>query len=47
MGLVVHLLEALDGDVGVQLGGGHAGVAEEFLDYAEVGAPSSRWVAAV
>ncbi len=38
MGLAVGFLEALDGDVGVDLGGGDAGVAEEFLDAAEIGA---------
>lgn len=34
VGLVVDFLQAFDGDVGVQLGGGHAGVAEEFLYHA-------------
>lgn len=36
--MVVDLAEAAAGDVGVDLGGGEAGVAEEFLDGAEVGA---------
>lgn len=36
--MVVDSFEAFDGDVGVELGGRHAGVTEEFLDHAEVGA---------
>jgi len=38
VGLVVDLAEAAGGDVGVDLGGAEAGVAEELLDGAEVGA---------
>lgn len=38
MGLVVDSFEAFHRDVGVELGGGHAGVAEEFLDDTQVGA---------
>ena len=34
----VYLFEAIDADVGVDLGGGEGFVAEEFLDGAEVGA---------
>ncbi len=34
----VDLLEAVGGDVGVDLGGGDVGVGEEFLGDAEVGA---------
>jgi hypothetical protein len=33
----VDLLEVADGDVGVDLGGGYVGVAEEVLDVAEIG----------
>ena len=36
MGVVVDLFHAFGGDVGVDLGGGETGVAEEFLDAAEV-----------
>ena len=36
--MVVDFAEAAAGDVGVDLGGGEAGVAEELLDGAEVGA---------
>jgi hypothetical protein len=38
MGLVVDFAEAAAGEVGVDLGGGEAGVAEEFLDGAKVSA---------
>jgi hypothetical protein len=38
MRLVVDFAEAAAGEVGVDLGGGEAGVAEEFLDGAQVGA---------
>ena len=38
MGLVVDFAEVAPRDVGVDLGGGEAGVAEEFLDGAQVGA---------
>ena len=38
MGLVVGFFEALGGDVGVDLGRNEVGVAEKFLDAAEVGA---------
>ena len=37
MGLVVGAFEALGGEMGVNLSGGEVGVAEEFLDAAEVG----------
>tara|TARA_B100000579_G_C22205492_1_gene564860 strand:- start:132 stop:257 length:126 start_codon:yes stop_codon:yes gene_type:complete len=37
MELVVHLAQALAGEVGVDLRGADAGVAKEFLDDAEVG----------
>ncbi len=33
----VDLLELLDADLGVNLGGGEFGVAEELLDEADVG----------
>src|SRR3989442_9190379 len=36
MGLVVGFFEAVGGDVGVDLGGDEMGVAQEFLDAAEV-----------
>lgn len=36
--LVVDFAEAAAGEVGVDLGGGEAGVAEQFLDGAQVGA---------
>jgi hypothetical protein len=36
--LVVGFFEAFSGDVGVDLGGDEVGVAEEFLDAAEIGA---------
>jgi hypothetical protein len=36
--LAVGFLQALDGNVGVDLGGGNAGVTEQGLDAAEVGA---------
>jgi len=45
VGLAVHFLKLLDPDVGVALGGREGGVPEEFLDRADVGARSSRWVA--
>ena len=35
---IVGFFEAFDGDVGVDLRGGEVGVAEEFLDAAEIGA---------
>ena len=38
MGGIVGFFEALDGDVSVDLRGGEVGVAEEFLDAAEIGA---------
>ena len=38
VGLVVGFFEAVGGDVGVDLGGDEVGVAQEFLDAAEVGA---------
>lgn len=38
MGAGVFFAEALDGDVGVDLGGGQVGVAQEFLHAPEVGA---------
>ena len=38
MGGVVGFFEAFDGDVCVDLRGGEVGVAEEFLDTAEIGA---------
>lgn len=38
VGGVVDFFHALGGDVGVDLGGAEAGVAEEGLDAAEVGA---------
>ena len=38
VGLAVGFFQALDGDVGVDLGGGDAGVAEEGLNAAEIGA---------
>ena len=38
MGRVVGFFEALNGDVGVDLRGDEVGVAEEFLDAAEIGA---------
>ena len=37
VGLGVGLHEAFGADVGVNLGGGEAGVAEQFLDAAQVG----------
>lgn len=37
MGAVIDLDEFSHGDLGVDLGGGKAGVAEELLDIAEVG----------
>ncbi len=36
MGLVVHLRQVLKVEVGVDLGGGEAGVAEQFLHRAQV-----------
>ena len=36
MELVVHLAQALAGDMGINFRGVDAGVAEEFLDYAQV-----------
>ncbi|PXX64029.1 hypothetical protein DFR70_105211 [Nocardia tenerifensis] len=38
VGLVVDFFEAFDGDMGVELSRGHAGVPQEFLDDAEIGA---------
>ena len=38
MGAGVFFAEALDGDVGVDLGGGQVGVAQKFLHAPEVGA---------
>ena len=38
MELVVHLAQALAGDVGVDLRGADAGVTKEFLDDAKIGA---------
>lgn len=38
MGFVVDGHEVFEGNLGVLLGGGEAGVAEEFLDGAEIGA---------
>ena len=40
--LLVHGVEAALVDVGVDLGGGDVGVAEEFLDDAEVGAAAEQ-----
>ena len=38
MRLIVHFPQSATRDVGVDLRGGQAGMAEEFLDGAEVGA---------
>ena len=38
MSEIVDLFKALDGDVGVDLGGGERGVAEQFLHTAQIGA---------
>ena len=38
MELIVHLAQALAGDVGVDFRGADAGVAKEFLNDAKVGA---------
>lgn len=38
MGLIVHRAQSRHGDVGVQLGGREAGVSEQFLHDAQIGA---------
>lgn len=47
VGLVVDLHQAVDADMGVFLGGGERGVTEQLLDGAQIGTPSSIWVAKV